>query len=1440
MSLRRSSRYKSAPGANEASSLTNNNAGSAELPSRFVCHHCNKHCKTEHYLRQHQQHSALCGLLSAANLHEESHPYPPLLVATAISHVPPSTMNNGTSVTNNHQVIGSQPRSASCPTNLPSDLEISLDHLLFDDTNSRLSEESDHLLDNMDEFLGNAPQAPVPPYEEHHNSRTAPPPLLDVHHDDSYPDYDPFIDNDESLSLDSHSKSIDISHLPAIPEPHGRCQPLDNSMPISPVKDITNSLNQQKSLEGISCVQDRMMLKLILMLDSFRAPHYSFQKILEWVDECITSCFLDKGRHGYKFSPMKRQTFMKQLEKLFPTVPRPVQSVVPIEDSLTYQFHSGLRPNPVTPSGTTTQQLIDEYRRSSRSTAIVPSFDARQQIISLLSDTSLFGNPNNLHVNLTGRPDDMFLPYRTAPGMPISDIHSGSWYQRSVRAPDFDSRREFMIPLIGYIDATGTDAYSRYKLEPFLISFSIFKPNVLGKAQSWRLLGMVPDLELDSSARKTRQRSSKNNEGKSMHCRNYHNMLQFTLSSLIELQRTGLEYNLRIGNFEKHVRIRFPLAFISGDGKSNNMLSGRYTSHQSQVLRQCRACLVHREELVNTVNDCFKIPQEIPWFLVQHLHNLVEKESLDEVGSPNAESTERPTHVTTECGDSPNTPIAQGISDDTSSNESSANDEESVCSSNEDVHSNDQSTQNSDSQSETSKASSRSGHAEVPFAYSELIEKFRDLMSERKKLLSVTSRQKQSMNQQEREHLTEKKNHIRDLLYTQCCSMIQHVVGHKPLNSLSVKHWIRVRKSIWQWVNCFSAAETKEVLRVISQYESRLATHELDYGTDRYGVNMCTPTDLMHAFLLGVVRYACQSMMDLWPPRLKAAIDNLVDTNLRSQMQQERVHFPRADFSKGVTNLTQLTAQEWIGLCFTLYLVLISGDGRHAVDTILPNNDVDDSIDCLAKMLSFVAYYKYGTYWHSQDIDKQRELLQSIQQMSADIQRALPRKEGVGWYLSKLHEIQHTPMDIDRYGCPAGYDACTGERLLKFMAKLPAATSQRQNYSNFMMQVCQRLYHGQLLHVAKSKWLDDNEDDDVEASEHRHCLQIISKSYTDRQAVSNRFHPTIKNWESTMSIGRSPTNGDQHGSPTYAVVNERSLETGRSGMKPNIPHMVLKSIYKYVSETVISENTLDDSLTVHTVVITGYSEGMIYRMKNGKEIHRDELNLVSEEDAVCFRIRCHPSYRSGRPWHDWVVLLSGDESEQLSSVPCKILSMFTWTYAAASIDASNVCAQKYMAVVWSLSANDSAGEVLAERRVRMFASVEDDPGASVPVLSIVDVNSIATNRVLVIEDVPQLQEMYHSLLHDRRIPHYCSVVADMRRDWASEFTGASSTYEDYQNVIKRRQQRQLERTQRRHDGVNQHVTQNSSNAPMHCPQKTNWVEQRQQEKGHYHPPPQHS
>ena len=283
-----------------------------------------------------------------------------------------------------------------------------------------------------------------------------------------------------------------------------------------------------------------------------------------------------------------------------------------------------------------------------------------------------------------------------------------------------------------------------------------------------------------------------------------------------------------------------------------------------------------------------------------------------------------------------------------------------------------------------------------------------------------------------------------------------------------------------------------------------------------------------------------------------------------------------------------------------------------------------------------------------------------------------------------------------------------------------------------------------------------------------------------------------------MSVGSvcgtdtSPTT-PQHAS--YAVVNERSLETGRKGMKPSLSAMVLNAIYKYVFDATSEQtSTTPGSDDTTSVLITGYSEGIVHRQQVGEPVVARHLTQCQHPATICFRVRCHPSYRSQRAWHDWVNILPPQGNDHNNTLtPCKLMALFSWRY----LGQRTVQSERYMAVVWSVSAVSLPGEVLAERRVRMFASVEEDIGSSVPVLSVVDVNATAVGRVLVMEDQPQLQDIYHSPLHDRRTPHLCSVISDMRQSWAAEFTGAVSEGNNYEAVIQKRLQHRHQREQQR-------------------------------------------
>jgi len=80
-----------------------------------------------------------------------------------------------------------------------------------------------------------------------------------------------------------------------------------------------------------------------------------------------------------------------------------------------------------------------------------------------------------------------------------------------------------LLPVIGYIDKTGTDVNQRNKLEPFSFTLSILNQSSCFTSKAWRVLGFIPDLEHKSSAAITRGCSGLIGKGRAS--RNYHRCL---------------------------------------------------------------------------------------------------------------------------------------------------------------------------------------------------------------------------------------------------------------------------------------------------------------------------------------------------------------------------------------------------------------------------------------------------------------------------------------------------------------------------------------------------------------------------------------------------------------------------------------------------------------------------------------------------------------------------------------------------------------------------------------------------------------------------------------------------------------------------------------------------------------------------------------------------
>jgi hypothetical protein len=308
-------------------------------------------------------------------------------------------------------------------------------------------------------------------------------------------------------------------------------------------------------------------------------PRYFIDKFLRILHDEITS-------EGFCLdSAPSRTAFVNYFTKKYPTAP-PIIREIPLETDVTDVDNT----------------LPEDYRRQLGDVAQVITFDFKSQLQDLLGDKQIWGDPDNLLINK----DDHFSPYCSESGS-LDDVLDGSWYSSTVYSLRIGKNsRQFVIPIILYMDKTGTNANQRHSLEPVLFTLGVFSRKLRNQTRAWRILGFIPDLQLTSSAVKKSARSRL--MGKGIGERNYHTCLRVVLQFFVECQLLAKEENgglkawLRIGDYVKAVYLLVPLCFVIGDAKSGDMLCGRFGAYNTQ--RMSRACHVSLAQCDDPNHQC--------------------------------------------------------------------------------------------------------------------------------------------------------------------------------------------------------------------------------------------------------------------------------------------------------------------------------------------------------------------------------------------------------------------------------------------------------------------------------------------------------------------------------------------------------------------------------------------------------------------------------------------------------------------------------------------------------------------------------------------------------------------------------------------------------------------------------------------------------------------
>ena len=247
--------------------------------------------------------------------------------------------------------------------------------------------------------------------------------------------------------------------------------------------------------------------------------------------------------------------------------------------------------------------------------AEVNFFSAEAVVTHLLMDKNLCGDSKCLALD----PDNPFACPK--PKQPLGEVTTGSWYQEAwlnmIKDADLkdgvpvceEGYPLFMVPLIIYLDKTGTSVMQRHGVEPVMVTLAFLTQATRNKTDlSWRPLGYMPDFDQKSRAAKAQERATLKGKGRS--CRNYHRCLDAVLQSLVTLQQNkAFTMVVKLGHHYKKVTIRCPVAFIIGDTKSQDMLCCRVANYNHQA-RTCYACYTPFDKLSCSKNICKFVTQK--------------------------------------------------------------------------------------------------------------------------------------------------------------------------------------------------------------------------------------------------------------------------------------------------------------------------------------------------------------------------------------------------------------------------------------------------------------------------------------------------------------------------------------------------------------------------------------------------------------------------------------------------------------------------------------------------------------------------------------------------------------------------------------------------------------------------------------------------------------
>ena len=564
--------------------------------------------------------------------------------------------------------------------------------------------------------------------------------------------------------------------------------------------------------------------------------------------------------------------------------------------------------------------------------------------------------------------------------------------------------------------------------------------------------------------------------------------------------------------------------------------------------------------------------------------------------------------------------------------------------------------------------------------------------------------------------------------------------------------------------------ETHENLRLLSQHMHINAFHDVWLGSNTYGLLESLPHDMMHAFLHGVLMYVIEVTMSPLNPSEKYALDKLVDNIVVPVKSSLKNDYPRCSFTRGITNLTLLTADERAGVAFVLALVAASKPGSDMLEKAakriekaverkqkvnlevdedgnvieVSDEEIDQNAEviytetlCKPKnmlkmfelLLAFHAWYKKGHPFCLKTNADKRKMLQAIRNMMSEIKENAPREDKNGWRLQKFHDLLHVVRDIDNFGSPNNVDASPNEKNLKNFAKRPARRAHKKK-EIFVSQVSHRLRESDLIRKGYNALMRTMENKNCgleEVDEENMDLVDMDVDVEDNDIDDNEIDSKLI------------------GSPLFCVHLKKLYNQGMVECLTKKSVLIRRELHPSIISFLLQE------------------EENIYFPLYGQQ----DIYIFTEYKRNGTTYRAHPNYNSFGEWFDWAMVKfepdAGDKNLPVNAkggyyardlYPCKVLC-----FLQANDDSIH-------AVVHCCNASDHKEDgKLLERWYKEYG-IDDKKKVLVPQLRCVSVDTFE-EPCFVVEDKPGLFEILGTEL--QKIYNGITVVKPREKGWPKQF-----------------------------------------------------------------------